>query len=288
MSNPFIEVLDEAIEHAKELEPRKGDYLGEDGMIHCGTCGEPREFRNEWPEFLWPRHGKFTVFKRECRCEREERESMERKIRADEEWNTREDIRESCFPYESMKGMTFANDDGKNPGLTKVCRRYAEKFDEFEEMGAGLLLYGAVGGGKTYYAAAIANAVIDTGKSAVFTSLSTLAMKMQANYGSEKLRILNDLGAYDLVVLDDLGVERGTETMNENVYQVINALYASKTVVIITTNMDAEAMQAETSPNLQRIYSRIFECCQPIEVKSEDRRRTVSDAKAKLYMSLAD
>ena len=288
MSNPFTETLDGIIEHARELEPRPDDYLGEDGLIHCGTCREPREFKNEWPEFLRAKHGRFSVFKRECRCERDERERMEDKLRADEWAITRENLRERCFPYESMKDMTFGNDDGKNPGLTKVCKRYADRFDDFEEMGAGLLLYGAVGGGKTYYAAAIANAVIDSGKSAEFTSLSNLAMRMQANYGSEKLRILDGLCRNDLVVLDDLGVERGTDTMNENVYQVINALYSSKTVVIITTNMDAEAMQREQNPNLQRIYSRIFECCQPIEVRGEDRRRTVSEAKARLYMGLTD
>lgn len=288
MSNVFEQVFEEAMEHAPDVERNPGDFMGADGLLHCGECGEAKEFRNPLPAFMHAKRGEYAVLKRECRCERDERELSERKALDAAMAERREAVRDECFPYAALKAATFDADDMANPGMTKVCRRFVERFDDFERMGAGLILYGAVGGGKTFHAACIANGVIDGGKTAVFTSLSTLGARMQADYGSRRLAILEKLCSYDLVVLDDLGVERGTETMNENVYQIVNALYSSKTVLIITTNMSAEAMQEETNPNLQRIYSRIFECCQPVEVKGEDRRRDVSEEKARLYMSLSE
>ena len=287
MSNPFIDTYKELLNRAPIAEPREGDRV-EGGVLVCGKCGEPRESYVALPTFLKAAYGSSKIISRECRCDREERERAEAQERAKREAVNIEERRRACFPYDHMRGMTFANDDGKNPKLAAILKRYSERFDAFKKEGAGLLLYGAVGGGKTYYAAAVANAIIDAGRSAKFTSLSNLSDLMMANYGKDKQDILRDLTRYDLVILDDLGVERSTETVNENAYQVINTLYMSKTVIIATTNMDAEAMNAETKPALQRTYSRLFECCQPIEVKGEDRRRTVSDAKARLYMGLSE
>ena len=287
MSNPFIETFSKILKRSPQAEPREGDYV-DNGLIHCGKCGEPRELVRELPEFLWPKFGRTKIASRECRCERDESSRKEAEERAKREAVDMEERRRACFPYDHMRGMTFANDDGKNQKLATILKRYSDRFDAFKKEGAGLLLYGAVGGGKTYYAAAVANAIIDAGRSAKFTSLSNLSDRMMANYGKDKQDILRDLTRYDLVILDDLGVERSTDTVNENAYQVINTLYMSKTVIIATTNMDAEAMQSEQKPALQRTYSRLFECCQPIEVKGEDRRRTVSDAKARLYMGLSE
>ena len=71
--------------------------------------------------------------------------------------------------------------------------------------------------------------------------------------------------------------------MSENVYQVINALYQSGTVMIFTTNAVFKAMAQDREPDKLRIYSRIFECCKAVEVKGTDRRKAKAKEKAALF-----
>lgn len=284
MSNVFEEIMAGASQTSATMQD--GDYLGEDGLIHCGKCGEPKQTRQEMPEALRAKFGDYKLLPILCRCEldRAERERTDAESRERDESIRR--AREACFPYPALYEATLEKDDGKNPGMTRLCRRFVDRFEEFSRLGAGLLLYGAVGGGKTFHAASIANGVIDSGRTALFTSLSTLGSKMSANFGNDRLRVLDEICRFDLVVLDDLGIERTTETMNENVYQIVNALYSSRTTLVLTTNLSPQSMLSETDPNRQRIYSRIFECCQPVEVKGTDRRREVSEEKAALYRGL--
>ena len=283
----FTDVLETAIQGAQSTKT-EGDYVGNDGLLHCGKCGEPKETEQPMPEALWPRFGKTRKLPILCKCENEKAEQIKREEEERERTEATKAAREKCFPYPALQDMTFKTDDGKNAGISKLCRRFVDKFEEFKAAGAGLLMYGAVGSGKTFHAATIANGVIDRGYTALFTSISTLGARMTANYGSNKLEILQDICKYNLVILDDLGIERTTDAMNENVYQIVNALYSNKNTLIFTTNLDPGAMLAETDPNRQRIYSRIFEMCQPVEVKGTDRRREVSEQRAALYKSLID
>lgn len=258
------------------------DFVGEDGLIHCGICGEPKQAVISKPRELFGREME-TTYPIQCACERE---ASARAIAEHEEKQRREAIermRFSCFPYAVMMGDTFAKDDGKEPKVTSLCEKYADNFERFLDAGAGLMLYGAVGSGKTFLASCIANSVIDQGFTALFTSLSVLGSKMQADFGKEKLSILDRLCEYDLVVLDDLGVERTTPTMAESSYQVINALYQSGTAMVLTTNNDVSIMQKEQEPEKVRIYSRILECCKPVHVSGGDRRKTKAREKAALF-----
>lgn len=285
MSSIFDDVMAGAVEASASTEGA-GDYRDAEGILRCGACGEPKETRQRMPEALRAKFGEYKALPVLCRCELERQERERVAIENAERTEEIARNRDRCFPYPELARMTMAADDRSNPGVSRLCERFIQRIDEFEAQGAGLLLYGAVGGGKTFHAAAIANAAIDRGKTALFTSLSTLGARMSANYGNDRLRTLSEICGYDVVVLDDLGIERSTDTMNENVYQIVNALYSSRSLVIFTTNLSPTAMMQETDPNRQRIYSRIFEMAQPVEVRGDDRRRTQSEAKAELYRSL--
>ena len=262
------------------VEMRPGDYV-EDGLIHCGTCHEPRqtvfEAYGKIPEQLIPRS---------CACDRE-REAMEADAaRLAKRAEQAERFRDECFPFDSLKRMTFENDDRGNAKVTERCERYAERFEEAKCQRAGLLFWGSVGGGKTYHAASIANRVIDMGYSAVFTSITRVSAEMTAQRFSGASKVLSELLRHEMVVLDDLGTERTTETAREQANEIVDALSMSACVPIITTNMSVEAMQAETDPTLQRIYSRIFGMCQPVRVEHADRRLSVSEGRVDFYKSI--
>lgn len=263
------------------VEPRPGDTTNDEGLIMCGKCGEPREqiFKavGAMPEQRIPR---------DCRCDRERHESERLEAERAERAERAEHFRAECFPFEALRRMTFERDDMSNRKITERCERYAQSFDRALESKAGLLFYGSVGGGKTYHAASIANRIIDMGYTAVFTSIARVSADMTAARFSNPAKVLDDLLRHDLVILDDLGTERTTETAREQTNEIVDALSMSRCVPLITTNMSIEAMQAETDATLQRVYSRIFGMCQPVKVEHTDRRLDVSESKRDFYKAI--
>lgn len=262
-----------------------GDFIGDDGLLHCGKCGGAKETLQQMPETMRARFGDTRKLPILCDCERERLAEMEAEAESQKREAEVSKARRACFPYESMWTMDFEHDDGGDAETSRICRKYAEEFERFAEVSGGLLFYGAVGTGKTFHAATIANALLDKGKKVLFTSLSTLGNRMSATF-SGKQEVLADVCRYDAVVLDDLGIERSTPAMSENVYQIVNCLYQSGTVVIATTNMEPKEMAANQDPDKQRIYSRIFEMCRPVAVHGSDRRRGKSREKAGIYRDL--
>lgn len=257
---------------------KPGDYA-EDGILHCGMCGEPKE---QTVSLLGSEH----KMARECRCEREERESAEERERLAKRAEKAEQYRAECFPFASMHAMTFENDDRDNAKISDRCERYAANFAKAKEQRAGLLFYGDVGGGKTYHAACIANRVIDMGYSAVFTTIRDVSSELSAARFTGERGVLDRLCRHDLIVIDDLGTERSTDTAKEQANAIIDAIYLSDAVAIFTTNMDARAMQEETEPMLRRMYSRITGMCQPVKVAMSDRRLKVDEGRADFYRSI--
>ena len=65
---------------------------------------------------------------------------------------------------------TFANDNGENPLMDKA-RAYVENWKEAYKSNIGLLLFGDVGTGKSFFAGCIANALLDQDVPVLMTCL---------------------------------------------------------------------------------------------------------------------
>jgi DNA replication protein DnaC len=171
-----------------------------------------------------------------------------------------------------MMEWTFDADDGANPELSGICKRYVERFDEMFADGKGLLFYGTVGTGKTFMASCIANALIDKGYSCLVTNFARITNELQSDF-NKRQAYFDHLNQYSLIVLDDFASERDTEYMGEIVMNVIDARYRVKKPIIIATNLSGEEFDNPSDVRRQRVFSRLFEMCLPYEVKGKDRRK---------------
>ena len=238
-------------------------YIAENGLEYCTICKEPLE--QFLPEKIQAIFG-MTKHPRQCACvrERNAREEKERKER--EHRQTVESNTSVCFEERTMREWNFENDNGANPCM-EYAKRYVENWREMRKNGHGLLLWGGVGSGKSYMAACIANALLEQEVKVLMTNFATIINGIFS--ASDKNDYVNAICGYDLLIIDDLGVESHSEYRMEGLFNVIDRRVRSGKPMIITTNLTVKEMDETQDLNESRIYDRIRAVCQPVQVKGE-------------------
>ncbi len=260
------------------LEP--GDYTGEDGLLYCGKCRTPKQFRMEAP----PLEGR--LLPHPCRCEQErlDREAAEQE--AHRHRQAVADLKRRGFTDPAMKGWTFANDNGKCPQM-KHARFYVEHWDTMQEENIGYLLWGGVGTGKSYFAGCIANALMEQEVTVRMTNFALILNDLTASFEGRNDYIAR-LCRAPLLILDDFGMERGTGYGLEQVYNVIDSRYRNRKPLIVTTNLSLQDLQYPQDTAHARIYDRLLEMCAPIRFSGENFRRATAQDKLARLKNLMD
>lgn len=251
---------------AEEANPIKpGDYE-KDGLMYCGKCHTPKQCRCElpWRSFIAPCM---------CKCETE-KYNREKEAEAEaERLDKIKNLRINGINDREIMGMTFDADDGRDAKKTDLAKRYVEKWQKLYRENVGLIFYGNTGNGKTFFAACIANALIDKGVPVLMTSFSKIINQITGIYAEDRIEYLQSINKYDLLILDDLGTERDSKYSMELVYEVVDSRYKAGKPLIVTTNLTMAELKNPDNMDHQRIYSRILEMCMQIHFDGEDRRK---------------
>ncbi|NBI68800.1 ATP-binding protein [Pseudoflavonifractor sp. 60] len=260
------------------LEP--GDYTGEDGLLYCGKCRTPKQFRMDAP----PLEGR--LLPHPCRCEQErlDREAAEQEARRHHQAVA--DLKRRGFTDPAMRGWTFANDNGKCPQM-KHAYFYVENWPTMQEENIGYLLWGGVGTGKSYFSGCIANALMEQEVAVRMTNFALILNDLTASFEGRNDYIAR-LCRAPLLILDDFGMERGTEYSLEQVYNVIDSRYRSRRPLIVTTNLPLQDLQHPQDTAHARIYDRLLEMCAPIRFSGENFRRATAQDKLARLKNLMD
>jgi len=263
-----------------DAEPE--DYTGEDGLLYCGKCHKPKEayFPKGKALFGRDRHPS------ECDCRRAEREKREKKD-ADEKHNAEvERLKREGFSNPAMRHWTFENDNGKCPQIEKA-HFYVEHWETMRSENIGYLLWGNVGTGKSYFAGCVANALMEQEIPVCMTNFATILNNLF--YGAEnRNEYVLKLCAYPLLILDDFGMERGTEYGLEQVYNVIDSRYISKKPLIATTNLTPEQLRNPEDVPHARIYGRLLEMCVSVRFTGGDFRKIPAQQKMERLKNLME
>ena len=158
------------------------------------------------------------------------------------------------------------------PHIVAAARRFANSIDEKLDGGRGLWFMGPVGTGKTTLAMLVSKAALKAGRSVAIYSLPRLLNEIRDTHRAERshLALLDRLIAVDLLHIDDVGAERTTDWVLEELYSIINGRYEDQRSVVITTNiLDREALCEQIT---ERTVSRLTEMCDELPLLGHDRR----------------
>lgn len=148
----------------------------------------------------------------------------------------------------------------------KIIQDYYNN-DVFKEK--SLYLYGGCGVGKTYSIYALAIYLMVNKYSLCIFNLIDLLNKIRLSYNREKSYI-EKLYDVEFLIIDDIGKEKVSEWVSEQLYSLINHRYENMKTTIFTSNLTLNELSEKAG--YESIVSRIAEMCEVYELTGQDRR----------------
>ncbi|HEY1276404.1 MAG TPA: ATP-binding protein [Thermoleophilaceae bacterium] len=135
-----------------------------------------------------------------------------------------------------------------DPHIIRHVRRFIRGIEEHLDRGRGLWFDGPVGTGKTSLAILVAKAARDAGRSYAVFPVPRLLAEIKRTYDRDAtdnyLQVFKRLCSVDLLVLDDLGAEKQTEWVLEQLYSIVNERWQDERSIVVTTNTPEPSPQA--------------------------------------------
>lgn len=275
-ANPYDFFAGIAARYLKEQKVNPGDTYDSEGLLVCGKCKKRRQTFVMASDPTPDEPDRKRPVKVTTQCDCDKRRELEEKKAAE---NKAAMERVNRLKDASLMGERFQRAKFENFQITqynernlKLCRRYAERFDEMVAKKQSLLFWGNVGTGKSFAAACIANYLLDRGVPVMMTSFVKLLSLIQ-NGDEKEADIISRLNSAKLVIFDDLGAERNTDYALEKIYNIIDSRYQRELPIIFTTNLTITEMKNETDNRYKRIYDRVFENIYPMQFTGLSWRR---------------
>ena len=187
-------------------------FKGRPIMSMCPTCAEEREIE-EKKRLVW-----------------EERQRVEERVR-------------DCDVPKRFLNITVNKYDPVCPKaktVKKIIKEYVRCFDELKEAGASLVMCGKPGTGKTHLACAIGLEVAKT-YHAKYVTVFQLMSRVKETYhkdSDETVKgVINNYIHCDLLIIDEIGIQYGSDHEKIIFYQIINGRYENVKPTILISNL---------------------------------------------------
>ncbi len=160
------------------------------------------------------------------------------------------------------------------PAQVAVVRRFVRDIGDKLDAGRGLWLFGDVGTGKTTLAMLVSRTALEAQRTVAIYSLPRLLAEIRTTFEPDGQRsytdLLDRLAAVDLLHIDDVGAEKTSPWVLEQLYSIVNARYEDGRAIVLTTNLDLDELREQIGA---RTVSRLMEICgEPIPIMGPDQR----------------
>jgi DNA replication protein DnaC len=224
-------------------------------------------------EEMCPQHGKFmsrnlfrSVWTKCPLCSQEERKTaVAQQLRTEAVKRGAEWQRKLCMAAipERFAGRTLdtysAESDGQKRALA-FCRTYAAQFDEVLKTGRSAIFCGKPGTGKTHLANGIALEIMKPGRIALFITAQRAIRRIKDSWSKESVESESDvirlLVRPDLLILDEIGIQFGTEFERNMLFDVLNERYEKRLPCLLLSNLSVDEIRVILG---ERIFDRLRE-----------------------------
>lgn len=128
----------------------------------------------------------------------------------------------------------------------KISKEYYNNFSEIKKTGSSLFYCGNYGTGKTHLAIAILLQLIrDKKTTGIYSTTMRMIRDIRSSYGNKLVSeqdIIDNYVRAGLLVLDEVGVQMGTEAEKLLIYEVINGRYENFKPTILISNLSVNEM----------------------------------------------
>ena len=174
--------------------------------------------------------------------ERDKQAALEREQR---KWMSK--IKGAAIP-ERFKDRTLDSYIAKTTGQKDAlafAKEYAENFDQVLKTGRSCIFVGKPGTGKTHLAIGIALSIMQHQQSALFVTVQRLIRRVKDSWYTKEETESEVIDAYaspDLLILDEVGVQFGSEFEKQVLFDVLNERYENLKPSILLSNIPSEQL----------------------------------------------
>lgn len=219
-------------------------------LTRQSTCEKHGAF--EESGMTLPFGSKRTVWSGCPDCGAENRVAEEKRRAADEERDRQARVEQRLSRAgipQRFRDRTFENfvaDTESKRNALKVAFEFASNFDSHRRSGTTVVFSGKPGTGKSHLAIAAAMAIMQTSTAIYINALDLVRMVRETWRRDSELSevsVLNDLSSIGLLVIDEIGMQYGTEGEQVILFDVINRRYRDLMPTILLTNLGKAGMK---------------------------------------------
>ncbi len=162
--------------------------------------------------------------------------------------------------FASRSFDNFVADSPEKQHALAVAKRFAQDFRRHLSSGPTLIFSGNIGTGKSHLAIAIAQAAMLQGCTAMYGNAMDVVRRLREGWRRDshmsEAEVLDLYGSIDLLVIDEIGVQYDSESVQMHLFDVLNRRYRDNKPTILLSNLDAKGIEAYLGP---RTYDRLRE-----------------------------
>lgn len=207
-------------------------------------------------------------------CENEEREKKSAQMEA-----VKKQLSEKMEIYLRKRGVP-------RRFLNAKLTDFPEPWQKLKDSDEGLFLTGSRGVGKSHLAVALMREIIlatqpvyqagtykiDLQRMPLFVSVPELLLEIRDTFngsGVSEKAVIDKYSWVDVLILDDLGVEKTSDWVLQTLYTLMDRRYREELRTIMTSNLSMEEIQGKLD---DRVASRVAGMCRVCILRGRDRR----------------